>query len=175
MGEVTPLSKASGQPITAPAPFHPLTHDVSRFDCGKAPLNDWLRNRAAKSEGLSARVYVACDRNTVIGYYCISAGSMAHELADTKTRRNMPDPIPVMVIGRLAVDKEFKGKGIGAGLLQDALQRILNASTTVGARAVLVHAIDPEAVGFYTAQGFRQSPTNELTLWLPVNEIIANL
>jgi predicted N-acetyltransferase YhbS len=175
MGEVTPLSKVSGQPVSAPTPFNPMVHDVSRFDCGKAALNDWLRNRAAKSEGASARSYVACDKNMVAGYYCLASGNVAHALVNSKTRQNMPDPIPIFTIGRLAVDSEYHGNGIGAGLLQDALRRILTASQTIGARAVLVHAIDQEAVGFYAAHGFRQSPTDELTLWLPIDEIVKNL
>jgi GNAT superfamily N-acetyltransferase len=175
VGEVTPLSKASGHPVSAPTAFSAQSHDVSRFDCGKAPLNDWIRQRAAKSEGRAARSYVICDKNFVCGYFCISTGSIAHEHVNAKLRQNMPNPIPVMIVGRLAVDIDYQGQGYGAGLLKDALQRCLQASATVGARAILVHAIDQETVAFYLAQGFRQSPTNELTLWLPIEEIIASL
>ena len=175
MGEVTPLSKLSGQPLSSPTPYNALMHDVSRFDCGKPPLNDWLRFRAVKSEGLSARSYVVCDRNMVAGYYCIATGTIAHAAVNAKLRQNMPDPIPVMTIGRLAVDNEYKGKGMGPALLRDALLRIVGTSKTVGVRAALVHAIDAEAFAFYLAQGFRPSPTNELTLWLPIEEIIASL
>jgi GNAT superfamily N-acetyltransferase len=175
MGEVTPLTKVSGQPISAPTPYNALLHDVSRFECGKPPLNDWLRDKAVKSEGKSARCYVTCDQNSVIGYYCISTGSIAHAQVTAKLRQNMPDPIPVMILGRLAVDAQYQHQGIGPSLLRDALLRMVQVSGTVGARAVLVHALDQEAVGFYTAHGFRQSPSNQQTLWLPMEEIIANL
>jgi predicted N-acetyltransferase YhbS len=175
MGEVTPLSKKSGQPVTAPAPFNAQFHDVSRFECGKAPLTDWIRLRAATSEGRTARTYVICDGRSVIGYYCISTGSIAHAEVTAKLRKDTPNPIPVMILGRLAVDTEYKGEGLGAALLRDALRRMVGASQTIGARAVLVHSLDQEALGFYLAQGFRQSPTNELTVWLPLEEIIANL
>ena len=157
MGNVTPLSKVSGQPLSAPTPFNSTAHDVSRFDCGKQPLNDWLRFRAAKAEGLSSRAYVVCDKAMVAGYYCLSTGSIAHDATNAKLRQNMPNPIPVMIIGRLAVDTEYMRRGIGSGLLRDALLRICTASKTIGARAALVHAIDQEAVAFYTAHGFRAS------------------
>lgn len=174
MGDVTPLSKASGQTLSAPVPYQALFHDVARFDCGRPPLNDWLRFKAAKAEARSARTYVVCDKAVVAGYFCISTGSISHDRVTAKLRQNMPDPIPVMVIGRLAVDKDYQGQGLGPGLLKDALLRCLQASETIGARAVLVHALDDQAHAFYLAQGFHQSPTNKLTLWLPLEEIIKN-
>src|SRR5690349_2954775 len=113
--------------ISAPEPIGP-EHDVSRFDCGKPPLDDWLKTKALKSEGRSARCFVVCDGSTVIAYYALSTGTVAHAGAPRALRHNMPEPTPVMVIGRLAVDRAHHGKGVGGHLLRDALGRILAAS-----------------------------------------------
>ena len=165
MGKVNTLS--------APEPISD-THDLSRFDCGKDALNDWLRSRAARSEGLSARCYVVCAGRAVVGYYCLSTGAVRHDgstRAPRALRANMPDPTPVMVLGRLAVDKEFQGRGIGKDMLRDALQRVLQASRVVGARALIVHAIDDEAVPFYAGFGFRSFAGDARTMFLPMEAI----
>jgi GNAT superfamily N-acetyltransferase len=174
MGEVVKHPTALAQDITAPMPIT-AEHEVSRFDCGKEPLNDWIKSKAAKSEGRSSRCYVVCQGKTVIGYYCLSTGAVAHAGAPRGLRQNLPDPTPVMVIGRLAVDKEFHSRGIGTGMLKDAFSRILFASKTVGARAIIVHAIDEEAIPFYTAHDFRAFPTDSRTLWLPIATLGAAL
>lgn len=173
MAEIKPLQEALG-PILAPAPLL-SSHDVSRFDCGKIPLNDWLKNTALKSEGRSARCYVALRRQSVIGYYCLAAGAVEHDGAPRKLRKNLPNPTPVVIIGRLAIDKEYQGKGLGRSLLQDALLRITRASELVGARAVLVHAVDQESVPFYARYGFRSFPVGNQTLYLSIDEIIQAL
>jgi GNAT superfamily N-acetyltransferase len=173
MGEITPYSMAL-EALLPPVPLSP-NHDTSRFDCGKPPLNDWLKFRAIKSEGRSARCYVLCQRNSVIGYYCLSAGAIQHDGSPGKLRKNTPNPIPVVIIGRLALDKVFQGKGLGRALLKDALLRVTRASEMVGARAVLVHAVDREVVPFYARYGFHSFPTNNQTLFLPIEEIIAAL
>src|SRR5689334_11400098 len=134
MGEVKPYASAL-EVILPPVPLTSF-HDTSRFDCGKIALNDWLRHTALKSEGRSARCYVACAPCVVAGYYCLAAGSVQHEGALRKLRRNLPNPTPVVIIGRLAVDKALQGKGLGRALLKDALLRITKASELVGARAV---------------------------------------
>ena len=172
MGDITPLPRAPE--LTAPAPIG-AAHDVSRFDCGKAPLTDWLRTHAAKSEGLSARSYVVCAGQFVAGYYSIATGSVAHSATSAKLRQNMPDPIPVIVLARLAVDKEYQGRGIGSGLLKDALARILEASRIVGTRAVIVHPIDEEAENFYRQYGFKPLPGEIRTLFLPVQTVASGL
>jgi GNAT superfamily N-acetyltransferase len=174
MGEIRPFPPALAATLLPPAPLLP-THDVTRFDCGKIPLNDWLQHRALRSEGRSARTYVACSRHTVIGYYCLAAGAVQHDGAPRALRKNMPSPTPVVIIGRLAVDKNFQGRGLGRALLQDALLRITKASDLVGARAVLVHAVDQETVPFYARYGFKSFPNGNQTLYLPIEEIIANL
>lgn len=174
MGEVTPYSLAALAAITQPAPLQ-SSHDVSRFDCGKIPLNDWLRNTALRSEGKTARCYVTVLRGNVVGYYCLAAGAVQHDGAPRKLRQNAPDPVPVVIIGRLAVDKTLQGKGIGRALLKDALLRVTKASELVGARAVLVHAVDQDAVPFYARYGFRSFPKGNQTLFVTIDEIIASL
>jgi GNAT superfamily N-acetyltransferase len=173
MGEVTPYSLVLGA-ILPPAPLV-ATHDTSRFDCGKLALNDWLRYSAGRSEGRSARCYVLSSRNVVVGFYCLAAGAVQHDGAPRKLRQNMPNPTPVVIIGRLAVDKAYQGKGVGRGLLKDALLRITKASELVGARAVVVHAVDQEAIPFYARYGFRAFPIGNQTLYLPIDEIVKEL
>lgn len=167
------MGKLTGR-LTAPAPLAP-DHDATRFDCGKPVLDNWLKSQAAKNEGRASRTFVVCEKNRVAGYYCMSAGSVGRASAPKNLARNMPDPIPVLVIGRLAVDRDYQGAGIGAGLLKDALKRALAASKEIGARCVLVHAIDDDAVPFYLNYGFRPFPAGARTLYLPVQDIVAAL
>lgn len=159
--------------IIAPEPLA-HHHDLQSFDCGRSTLNDWLRRKAHKAQqvGGSARTYVVCaEDNRVIGYCALATGSVNREDAPGKVKRNMPDPIPVVIIGRLAVDKSFKGQGIGAGMLKDALLRVIGAAEEIGIRAVLVHALDEDARDFYLKQGFYESATNNHTLMVTVQEI----
>lgn len=176
MGEITPFSPALVAGLQPPTPLN-LGHDVSRFDCGKVALNDWLQRTARKAEGKSARCYVTSTstHNEVVGYYCLAAGAVQHDGAPRLLRRNMPNPTPVVIIGRLAVDKRFQGKGVGRALLRDALLRIVRASDLVGARAVLVHAVDQAAVPFYARYDFRAFPNGSQTLYLPIESIVAAL
>jgi GNAT superfamily N-acetyltransferase len=151
-------------------------HDTTNFDCGHGELNTWLAQQAPASEGQSARTYVVAVDRRVVAYYCLAAGSVLREgMPSAKLRSGLPQPVPIVVIGRLAVDKGFKGRGFGKGLLKDAVLRCLQASDLVGVRAVVVHAIDDEAVNFYLKFGFRRSPTNERTLILPIETAIAAL
>jgi len=151
-------------------------HDLTSFDSGQPTLDDWLRNRALASEGKSARSFVACEGSRVVGYYCIATGAVSRDTATPKKlRHGLPDSVPVMLLARLAVDLKAQGQGIGGGLLRDALLRMLNASTQIGARAALVHAINDSAVAFYKAYGFREFPAESRTLFLPVEHIAAAL
>lgn len=151
-------------------------HDLTAFDCGDAALNDWLRNRAVKNESHFSRSYVACQGTRVAGFYCIAAGSVERAAAPGKLRRNAPDAIPVSIIGRLAVDQAFGGKGLGADLLSDALQRIAIAAQTIGIAAVLVQAKDEAARGFYLrCAEFIEFPEDSRTLFLPVEVVVAGL
>lgn len=165
--------------ISAPEPLSPH-HQLQHFDCGKPSLNEWLTKRALKAQqiGGSARTYVVyTEEAQVVGYYALATGSINREDAPGKVRRNSPDPIPVVVIGRLAVDRSHKGKGkgIGSGLLKDGLLRIVGAAEEIGIRAVLVHTLDENAGTFYLKHGFYESPTNELTVMLTIQDIQAAL
>ena len=153
-------------------------HDLSGFRNGKHPsLDDWLRNRALASEGLSARTYVVCDADTparVVGYYAISTAiEQRVALPSAKLRRGMPEQVPLLLIGRLAVDQAFQGLGLGTELLSDALRRCLSASEIAGARGVVAHAIDDEAVRFYQRHGFALSPLGERVMLLPIESVRA--
>ncbi len=160
--------------IAPPAPLD-QTHDISKFDCGKAPLTDWLRNQALKNEGRGSRTYVVSVGRTVIGYYALAAGAVERDRAPSNIARNMPDPIPIFVLARLAVDRGYHGQRIGEGLLKDALKRALGASVEIGARALVVHAVDDEAVNFYVQYKFKPFPTDARTLYLPLVHIAAAL
>jgi GNAT superfamily N-acetyltransferase len=153
-------------------------HDVSAFQNGKhASLDDWLRQRALASEGLSARTYVICDADTpsrVIGYYAIAtAMEQRVALPSAKFRRGMPEQVPLLLIARLAVDRTAQGLGLGTELLSDALRRCLAASEIAGARAVVAHAIDDGAVRFYQRHGFVLSPLGERVMLLPIETVRA--
>ena len=155
--------------LKAPAPISPA-HDVSNFDCGRPVLDDWLKRSALKNEASDAsRTYVVCEDGHVAAYYCLATGSVARSEAPGPVRRNMPEPIPVMVIGRLAVDRRFQGRGLGTGLLRDAVLRTLRAGEIAGLRAVLVHALDDEAAHFYRSHAFVPSPIDDLVLMLKLD------
>lgn len=170
MGSVTGPSSASPR-LSPPTPITGQ-HNVSTFDCGKSPLDDWLRQHALRNEGRASRCFVVCEGATVAGYYTLTMGSVLREHAPKPLTRNMPPQIPVVLLGRLAVDRRYHGRKLGPALLKDALRRSLAASAEVAARAVLVHAIDLEVVSFYTQYGFKPFPESSLTLFLPVGDIV---
>ena len=131
------------------------------FDCGEPSLNEWLRSRALKNETTGASrtfVTVEAESGIVAGYYCLSAGSLALDDSPGRVRRNMPSPIPIILIGRLAVDLSFSGQGVGASLLQDAILKGVEASRIVGARAFVVDALNDDAERFYRRFGFELMP-----------------
>jgi len=151
-------------------------HQIETFDSGNSQLDEWLKRRALKNESEGAsRTYVLCDRQAVIAYYCLATGAVAQTAATGKVRRNMPDPIPVMVIKRLAVDRNCQGRGIGRALLREAILRTLQAAEIAGIRAILVHAISEEAKQFYQKCGFTVSPMEPMTLMVKVSDVIASL
>lgn len=143
-------------------------HDVSVFDSGVASLDDWLRRRAAANQlsGASRTYVVATPHQQVLGYYAFVSGALAAIEAPGGVKRNMPDPIPMAVLGRLAVDRSVQGKGLGVALLQDAVLRMRQAASILGIRGMLVHAISAEAQAFYEHHGFVSSATNSRTLVL---------
>jgi GNAT superfamily N-acetyltransferase len=154
--------------ITVPERITPK-HDVAGFDCGIVILNTWLKERALKNEdGGASRTYVICSAERVVGYYALAAGSILNAHAPGAVRRNMPDPIPVILLGRLAVDKAWQGKGFGKALLRDAVLRTIHASEITGVRALLVHAISEEVKSFYQGLGFRESSVDPMTLAITI-------
>jgi len=154
------------QSIGAPEKLQP-GHDLSSFDSGVPVLDDWLRRRAfPNQESGASRTYVIRVGEHVAGYYALAAGAVAHTAATGRTRRNMPDPLPVMVIGRLAIDTQYQGRGLGKALLRDAVLRTLQAAEIAGIRAMLVHAISEDARRFYERCGFRPSPIDPMTLMI---------
>lgn len=151
-------------------------HDLSQFDCGVPVLDDWLRQRALRNESRFSRTYVVCQGARVAGFYCISAGAVERARVPGKLRRNAPDSVPVAVIGRLAVDRAYAGRGLGADLLADALRRIAGAAGVIGIAAVLVQAKDEAAKAWYLRQAeFMAFPEDGRVLWLPVEMVVGAL
>lgn len=160
--------------LLAPAPLSD-THRLESFDSGTSTLDDWLRRRARGNQVAGAsRTYVVTDGpKRVIGYYAIASGAIAAIEAPGRLKRNMPDPIPMAILGRLAVDRAYQGKGLGVALLQDAVLRVTAAAAIMGIRGVLVHAISEEARCFYEHHGFIGTPASSMTLVLSITDRLA--
>jgi predicted N-acetyltransferase YhbS len=147
-------------------------HDLDAFDSGSPQLDDWLRTRALRNESVGAsRTYVVCEGVRVMAFYCLANGAVMLTAAPGKVRRNMPDPVPVMLLGRLAVDRSFQGRRLGKALLRDAILRVGQAAEIAGIRAILVHAKDERSRQWYERFGFLQSPMNELTLMALLRDV----
>jgi GNAT superfamily N-acetyltransferase len=158
-----------------PAHLSPA-HDIAAFESGVPELDDWLKKRSLANEATGAsRTYVVCAGGRVVGYYALATGSVGHAKAPGRIRRNMPDPVPVMILGRLAVDRAWRGRDLGRSLLRDAVLRTLQAAKIGGIRAILVHAISDEAKRFYEHYGFVASPIDPLTLMMTVADAEAAL
>lgn len=152
--------------LSAPQPLSD-EHRCSDFDSCEPSLDDWLKRRAARNQANgSSRTYVVCEDEAVIGYYCLAAGAIGHAEALSAMKRNRPDPIPVLVLGRLAIHKDHHQKGIGTALLNDAIRRTLQAADIAGVTALLVHALSEQARRFYLSRGFIESPIKPMTLCL---------
>jgi GNAT superfamily N-acetyltransferase len=150
--------------LEAPAP---LTegHRVEGFCCGVTALDEWLIRRAWNNQQTGAsRTYVVTSAGQVAGYYCLASGALALGETPGSLRRKMPDPVPMAILGRLAVDRSWQGRGLGVALLRDAVERTRAASAILGIRGLLVHALSPAAAAFYVHHGFSPSPTDPLTL-----------
>jgi GNAT superfamily N-acetyltransferase len=163
----------SSRPSLRPPEPLAAEHDLTRFSNGIHPsIDEWLRERARTSEGLSARTYVVCTRDEpdrVVGYFSLAtAVEQRTVLPSARLRRGMPDRVPLLLIGRLGVDAAWQGRGLGSMLLSDALRRCLLASTIVGARAILAHAIDGTAAAFYERHGFLRSQLGERVMLMPI-------
>lgn len=153
--------------LLAPAPLG-AAHTMDDFSCGEPVLDEWLKRRALANQASGAsRTFVVSDREgQVFGFYALAAGAVAHADATGGIRRNMPDPIPVLVLARLAVDQRAKGIQLGAALLKDAVTRAIAVAENAGVRALLVHALHEPAKAFYLKYGFQLSPTDPMTLML---------
>ena len=174
MGKIKPDKH---QPLT-PRPPETLNpdHILENFDCGNDTLNQWLRDRVMKNETSGAsRTYVVCYQNHVIAFYTLATGAVVCRHAPGRIRRNMPDPIPVMILGRLAVDLDWQKKGLGGDLLTDAAKRTLQAADIAGIRALVVHALSEDAKQYYEQFGFQPSPTDPLDLMITLKDVQKNL
>lgn len=151
-------------------------HQTTSFNCGIQSLDDWLKRRARANQVSGAsRSYVVCEGDQVVGYYALAAGGVDVASASGRFRRNMPDPVPVVILGRLAVDVSQRGKGLGRALVRDAGSRVLQAADLVGIRGILVHAVSEEARQFYGAVGFEPSPLDAMTLMMTLGDLRAGL
>jgi len=153
------------------------SHNLSQFDCGNSSLSDWLRRYAFLNQrNDSAQTYVVHRANSVVGYYSLAAGSVNQKEASARITKGLArHPIGVILLARLAVDKRVQGCGLGKALLKDALRRIEGAAETIGARAVLVHAIDDKVRKFYERFDFEPSPVDPLQLMLLMKDLRAQL
>jgi GNAT superfamily N-acetyltransferase len=159
--------------ITSPEPLA-NHHSLTDFYCGIDSLDDWLKRRALANQTSGAtRTFVTCIDSRVVGYYALAAGGISSESALGKFRRNMPNPIPVVILARLAIDSSCQGRGLGRALFRDAALRIDRAAETIGIRGIIVHAISAEAKNFYLALGFNISPIEPMTLMITLNDLRA--
>lgn len=165
MGQGVNLELAPPQTLTA-------AHRLDDFCSGETALDEWLKRRALVNQTSGAsRTFVVTDRDgRVYGYYALAAGAVAHRVATGGVRRNMPDPIPVMVLARLAVDQDAQGNRLGGALLRDAVNRTATVARNAGVRALLVHALHERAKAFYEHYGFAASPVDPLVLMLRLGQ-----
>ena len=162
-------------PLTRPEPLAD-THDLADFNSGAASLDDWLRRRArANQVNGASRTFVLADETRVVGYYALASGAIAVGTSVGRFRRNMPDPIPVAVLGRLAIDRAQQGRGLGRALFRDCAMRVSHAADAIGIRGIVVHAISEEAKAFYIALGFDPSPQEPMTLMVTLTDVNALL
>jgi GNAT superfamily N-acetyltransferase len=151
-------------------------HRLDAFDSGTPSLDDWLKKRARANQATGAsRTFVVSGGAEVIAYYALASGAVSTSGAPGRFRRNMPDPIPVAVLARLAIDRAHQGKGLGRSLFQDSVLRVLNAADAIGIRGMVVHAISEDAKGFYIKLGFDPSPLDPMTLMVTLADIRLSL
>jgi predicted N-acetyltransferase YhbS len=151
-------------------------HEVESFVSGVESLDEWLQRRALKNQATGAsRTFVACDGRRVLAYYALASGAITVNAAPGRFRRNMPEPIPVVVLGRLAVDQSRHGSGLGRALVRDAGQRVIRAADAIGIRGMIVHALSEDAKAFYERVGFEPSPLDPMTLVITLTDLEASL
>ncbi len=149
-------------------------HDIAEFVSGEDSLDSWLKRRARANQLSGAsRAFVVCVETRVVGYYALASGAIAVDSAPGRFRRNMPDPIPVAVLARLAVHRDWQGRGLGRALFRDAARRVAHAADAIGIRGIVVHAISDQARDFYLALGFDASPSQPMTLMVTLSDVRA--
>jgi GNAT superfamily N-acetyltransferase len=147
-------------------------HVVNEFVSGVPSLDEWLRKRALVNQSKGAsRTYVVSDTDRVVAFYALAASAVASGAAPGRFKRNMPEPIAVVVLGRLAIARSHQGRGLGRALFQDAAQRVIHASEAIGIRGLLVHAISDEAKSFYLSLGLTPSPLEPMTLMATIEDL----
>lgn len=162
--------------LSAPEPLT-AAHDVSEFSCGKPTLDHWLKTRALSNQekGFTA-VLVVHEQGRVVGYYGLAPTAVAPNILSRSIRTGQPpDPVPCLLLGQLATDLDWAGRGIGTGLLKHALQRCVTAASLVGGRALMVNAIDVEAAEFWRRRGFIPSKDDPQVLFRSIADIAASL
>jgi GNAT superfamily N-acetyltransferase len=160
------------------SPPEPLAdrHLLDEFSSGEPSLDDWLKRRARGNQASGAsRTYVICEGERVVGYYALASGAIVAATAPGRFRRNMPDPIPVAILARLALDLTWQGKGLGRALFMDAAHRVVHAADTIGIRGIVVHSISEDARKFYLALGFDPSPHEQMMLMVTLPDLRAAL
>lgn len=150
--------------------------NLDKFDCEEESLNQWLKQRAIKNhQSQNSKTYVVCDEERVVAYYSIHVGSVFHKDLSAKDKRNSPDPIPAIILGRLAVDKLHKKQGLSFDLIQDLYFKVIKISDLAGARFLIVNALNLEIVNYYLKLGFKVSKTDPLMLILSISKIKISL
>jgi GNAT superfamily N-acetyltransferase len=160
--------------LTWTGPVHlGQSHTVEGFDCGDEVLNRWLVSRALSNQhGGSSRTWVGTDHaGQVVAFYSSSTATVLHREAGGRYRRNQPDPLPALLLGRLAVDRKHAGEGLGNALVKHFLLKALEVAELVGVRLLLVHAANWEAVHYYQQFGFEPSPVDDLTMMMLVKDL----
>ena len=157
--------------LTAPAPLS-AAHQLDAFACTEPALENWLKQRALRNQiDGASRTFVVCSGADVVGYYALAAGSVLHAQSPGSIRRNMPEPIPVAILGRLAVHRDWSGRGLGADLLKDAVLRATRLAGEMGIRALVCHVISAQAKRFYLQHAFIESPIEPMTVMLNVAKL----
>lgn len=147
-------------------------HATADFSCGTAALDDWLKRRALTNQDNDAtKTFVVCDGERVVGFYALAAGAISTQSVGGKFKRNLPDPIPVVILARLAIDRSFQGQGLGRALFRDAALRTLGAADAIGIKGIIVHALSDSAKQFYLALGFDPSPIEPMTLMILLKDL----
>ena len=158
-------------PLSRPEPLADA-HELTDFFSGVSSLDDWLKRRARPNQVSGAsRTFVIAEGRRVLGYYALASGAITVEIGVGRFRRNMPDPIPVAVLGRLAIDRSQQGRGLGRALFRDCAKRVAHAADAIGIRGIVVHAISEQAKAFYLALGFDPSPGEPMTLMVTLADI----